>query len=508
MLNDNDFAIYYTESGVRCLDNKIGICIMNELAKSNTTIATLARDLDLPVSTVFFNINKLENRGLIISHKDADDRRKVLYSNNSIKIVSSTSSIPSLHPTGEDIIGTIMDDDDYFYKGLVGFVCLSTVEWGFDISPLMYRIGNLIANEFKEEYSKIDSKECLEHIKKFAHDANCPEIFIESYLPLKISLKLRIAPHIDLSKVYICTISMIARCLQFSTGIEYVISSSTVNEDGNILTYTLEQSTSATSIPQGLFLGEEPVDLDIAKQDDEFCLLSTPEQKLVLVDNPYQIKIVKYLDESPETLKSLCYKMKVSQSTVFSNLIKLKEMNAVFVDQNVPGSNKYKNSGTLLIVKRERGQYDASVIKNILNNITEDSLKYYEGIFKYILSSFDYMGLDTSRFQYHIGHIFANVLIKRNPGMNADSLLETICNSKRGMENVLMLESFVPLKISMTNKMLESVGGRAMLQFYVGFMSEVISLSTGKKYSVVDITDGMKGSKPSFKFILEPNNDY
>ncbi len=508
LVNDENicFGVFFTQKGIRCISGKIGMETMRLLKDHDCTLASLSRKMVLPISTLLFNMNKLEKSGLIRSYKDDLDRRKVYYTSMSMMIFSSMSPNPDYQKVLEKCLDREFDDKRDRYKDLLEFVISSIIKTGIDFTPLLERGGFLIGKSMKDKMGDRNIPEAIEFIQEYFEPYNIFTIELVSMDPLSIRIRVddMMLECISLvSKPIIGTVlSIVENCTEKPHYIE-----SKTRENDNSVVITLKSKDTKTRPGCNMYLENGLLKTSDAHVDD-FVILLDKNKNPRMIDNPSQIKIIKALDNSPDSLKGLRERIGGSQSTLFSNLNKLEKNEIIYANRSSPGSNIYRNYCSEMVFIENKIQLDMKKIIFVINKPATDPGTYCKSIVEYLLLTLEAMSIDTGKIHNYIGHIYAKHLLKHYKSTSTDKLLKIVCESEPS-DFTLNLESYVPLTFTVKSRLLTDVGSKAMMQFYIGEIVEIIKSKTGKTYVHTDLTDvnKEKGKKGPYRFILEPESN-
>lgn len=499
------FGVFYTDDGIKCLNNETGMEIMKLIEYNNLTLAELSRELKLPVSTVLFNTNKLEEKRLIASYRDSEDRRKVYYTNISLKILVSCDT----HPEYDKLLDLILEKNLYegvtLYRSLVGFACTSAVKTGIDIGPLVERVGRLLGQLMVKEHNIKTKDDACKVLGKFFEEGGCPHLEQTSSNPLTIRMRFYDEMPKDPGTSFRGTIGMVCAVVEELTGKPHMILSNGPNT-ADTITFTIEPVPEHKTVPTNMFLDSGLI--RIRKNSgtaEQFCISIDRDKCPRMINNPAQISIIEALAANPDTLKGLNKKLGGSQSTLFSNLTKLENAGIIYTDRSIPGSNVYRNYGMEAMSRKKDTIKEYSEIREILLECVNDPKYYYRSIFKYFMVVLDATGIDSGPIQEALGRSYARIFMKKNPEINADNYITTICSTESVFGTTFTRESYIPLTITMENSLFLGTGGRSLVWFYIGELSEVIYRTTKRNYIPTSIKDLSKGKgKSVFKFVLEP----
>lgn len=499
------FGIFYTKNEMKCVNTEIGMNIMNIVDKNDLTLAEISRKLKLPMSTVLFNTNKLEEKKLIGTYEDENDRRKIYYTNISFKMITSMEPHPEFQEVMEKMLVNTPTNNPLFYKYLVGFVNSGAIRIGLNLGPLMERAGLLIGDAIKAKFENQTIDHVIEYLKDYFKISNGPELSLLSHSPIKIKIQFDFSLPIDPSMVFRSSIGLVCSAIEHCTGVPHTITESKMMENHHSLIFKIEPNNKNKQIRANLYTDGEFTKIKNNRTADDFCIIMDKDGYPRMIDNLSQIEIINRLEAEPDTLKGLNEKLGGSQSTIFSNLTKLENLGIVRTDRNSPGSNTYTNYGLKIMSKKNDSNINLEHVKNMIEKSAGSPELYYRSVFQYLLMVLDAASIDTGNIQNCMGRIYGNIILKRSNKINADKIIMKLCEEEKGIYSTLTLESYIPLTLTLECTLFTNVGCYALLQFYIGEISEIILQKTGIKYiptSIVNIRKE-KGVQ-SYRFVMEP----
>lgn len=499
------FGIFYTKNEMKCVNNEIGMSIMDIIDKSDLTLAEISRKLKLPMSTVLFNTNKLEEKKLIGTYEDENDRRKIYYTNISIKMIASMEPHPEFQEVMEKMLVNTPTNNPLFYKYLVGFVNSGAMTMGLNLGPLMEKAGLLIGNAMKDKFKNQTIDQVIEYLKDYFIISNGPKISLQSNSPIKIKMQFDFNLPSDPSIVFRSSIGLVCSAIEHCTGVSHVITESKMMDDHYSLLFKIEPDNRNKRTRIDPYTDYEFIKIKKNRGEDNFCIIMDGDGYPRMIDNLSQIEIIDRLEAEPDTLKGLNEKLGGSQSTIFSNLTKLENLKIVHTDRNSPGSNTYTNCGLKVMSKKNDLPINLEHVKNMLEKAAEFPELYYRYVFQYLIMVLDAASIDTCNIQNCMGRSYAHIMLKRSNDTNADKMIMKLCEEENGMYSTLTLESYIPLTLTLECTLFTNIGCYALLQFYIGEISEMIFQKTGTKYvpaSIIDIKKE-KGMQ-SYRFVMEP----
>jgi DNA-binding MarR family transcriptional regulator len=498
------FGIFYTQNKIKCVNNEIGMNIMDIIDKNDLTLAEVSRKLKLPMSTVLFNINKLEEKKLIGTYEDENDRRKIHYAKVSIKMITSTEPRPEFQEATKKMLVNTPTNNPLFYKYLMGFVNSDAIRMGLNIDPLMERAGWLIGNSIKAKFENQTIDYVIEYLKNYFKISNGPNLSLLPHSPTKIKIIFDFDLPNDSNMVF-TAIGLVCSAIEHCTGVPHIVTESKTMENHHSLLFQIEPNNKNKRNLASLYTDDRFTKMENDSLTDDFCIIIDRDGYPRMIDNPSQIKIINRLEAEPDTFKGLSEKLGGPQSTIFSNLTKLENLGIVHVNRNSPGSNTYTNYGLKIMSKKNNSNINLGLVKNMIEKSAGPPELYYRFVFQYLLMALDAASIDTGNIQNCIGRTYGSIILKRSNNINADQIIIKLCEEEKGIYSTLTLKSYIPLTLTLECTLFTDVGCCALLQFYIGEISEIIIQKTGIKYAPTSITNIKKeGGVQSYQFVMEP----
>lgn len=500
------FGIFYTDIGMKCVNSEIGMRIMDMVDSKDMTLAEISKELNLPVSTVLFNTNKLEEKRLLGTYKDNRDRRKVYYCKISLKMIVSIDPTTELQNMIEDKLTTDLDDSSHFYRYVVCLLNSGSIKFGLNLGPLMERVGRLIGTAMIDELKGRSINSVMDRLNDYFNASNGPKMMIVSYSPMRIELRSGFKMPNNADVIFRSSIGLICSGLECSTGEHYSIIRSEMKDNNDAILFEIEPHSRYNKIKTSLYTEDGFLDIKegALSQNEDFSIILDKDECPRMIDIQSQLEIVRSLEMEPDTLKGLNDKLGGSQSTLFSNLTKLEDAGIIYSDRD-SGPNLYNIYGSLIISKKDDCTKNLEFVKKIIKKAAERPESYYRSVFQYMIMTLDATSIDSSRIQNELGKTYAKTIVKNNSEITLDNIINNICNLKRRSCTKLELESYIPLTFILECTMLTNVGCYALMQFYIGELSEVIFIKTGRRYAPTNVSDITKErGVPSYRFLLEP----
>lgn len=503
------FQSYLTEEGIVSVTDSTKMSILGELANSDKTLADLSRILNIPLSTLFSNLSKMVDRGLVISYGSSDDNRKILYTLTAMKLIESVEPDPSFEGLLTDVLGRAVSDPGSFYRSIITFVNFYTSKIGLNMGPIMEKAGGTLATVMKEDLRSDKVEELIPKLRAYAIKAHLPDITVFTFVPLTIIMQLDYGTTSKPDNIFKLTMGFVMQALSDHTGLSYRISNAEVfGSDNSKFKFVLEPESAMDEKFPKIVMGDDmiPVKFDDAT---EYFELYTTDRGIVYNSNTTQISILDRLRISPYTLSELSRDLTISQSTVFSNLNKMLDSGLIVVSENQIDNRKvlYKTTSVRILTQKtpvegaEKKAYAAMV------RATENPETFFRCLFEFLSYGCDVIGVDPSDSARLVGSEYAKAVKEKNPDCKIEEIMDKICKNSDiiGAESVNLV-TYIPMTI-MASCYLENdkLVSRIVSGFYQGFFSEIICLTTDIPYVVLS-SEEVREDKIVHKYVFEPSN--
>jgi len=245
--NNNDleyFEIYATERGTIFNSNTTQISILNKLKTSPYTLSELSRILNISQSTVFSNINKMVDNGLIALSDNQVDNRKVLYKLTSTKIISQKAIVEGAEQKSYAAIERAAKNPDSFFRCLFDFILYESDVIGLELSNISYLVGIQFAKKIKEVNSSCKIEEIMDRLCKNSEMIGAESVSVMTYIPMTIIVSCYLDNGKSVSKIVSNFYhGFFSTLILLMTDIPYVVKSSEeIREDKIVHKYVFEAS--------------------------------------------------------------------------------------------------------------------------------------------------------------------------------------------------------------------------------------------------------------------------
>ena len=508
-IDTNGFQLYLTEGGIVFVTDDVRMSILEELAEADKTLAELSRILNVPLSTLFSNLNKMVSQSLIASCPCSDDKRKIMYSLVSMKLIESIDPDSNVKESPFDLLNKAVSDPGWFYRSIMMFINFSSFKIGLNIGPLMERAGRILANVMKDDLRSDKVEELIPKLKAYFVKANLPDITVFTFVPLTIILQLDFGTTSKPDNLYSMTRGFIVQALSNHTGLCYkTLNAEIFGSDNSKFKFILEPETMVGERRSKIIGRAEAI---VVKDNGpmEYFEIYATERGTVYNSNATQLSILDKLKTSSYTLSELSRDLDISQSTVFSNLNKMVDDGLIAVSDNQADNRKvlYKLTCTKILsqkaIVKDAEQRSYAAIERAAKN--PDS--FFRCLFDFLLYESDVIGLELSDIAYLVGSEFAKKIKEANFGCKIEEIMDKICKNSDmiGAESVSVM-TYIPMTIMIScySDNEESVS-KIVSGFYQGFFSKLILLMTDIPY-VVKSSEEIREDKIVHKYVFEASS--
>lgn len=503
------FQSYLTEEGIVSITDSAKMSILGELANGDKTLADLSRTLNIPLSTLFSNLSKMVDRGLVISYGSSDDNRKILYSLIAMKLIESVEPDPSFDEPLTDVLGKAVSDPGYFYRSIVTFVNFYSSKIGLDMGPVMEKTGATLATVMKDDLRSDKVEEIIPKLKTYAIKAHLPDITVFTFVPLTIIMQLDYGTTSKPDNLFKLTMGFVMQALSDHTGLSYRTSNAEVfGSDNSKFKFVLEPESGMDEKFSKTVMGYETMSVKFDDSAEYFELYAT-DRGMIYNSNMTQICILDKLRISPYTLSELSRDLGISQSTVFSNLNKMLDSGLIAISDNQIDNRKvlYKPTSVRILTQKspvkgaEKKAYAAMV------RATKNPETFFRSLFDFLSYGCDIIGLDLSDSARLVGSEYAKAVKENNSDCKIEGIMDKICKNSDmiGAESVTLM-TYIPMTIVLSCYLDNDKSVSKMVSsFYQGFFSELISLTTDIPYVVLS-SEEVREDRIVHKYVFEASN--
>lgn len=161
--------IFSTDKGIVALDSPVKLKILDILKEGTKSFDELVEGLGKAKSTISVHLDDLEELNLIVEKTYPGDKRKKYFMLNSICL--AFSEIPMLSHYNTYLKNISMDitgqNGDSFITNLFHTIRFGMEAYGFDIKPILKRLGNDIGIRIGPEFDSVDYNGVLRELSVF-----------------------------------------------------------------------------------------------------------------------------------------------------------------------------------------------------------------------------------------------------------------------------------------------------------------------------------------------------
>ena len=493
------FGIYLTGDTLVTVYSEMGIDIMDLISEKDMTLASVSRCLNMPASTVLYNIEDLEKKNLITSYRDGVDRRQIYYSINCVMILSSLAIrnnvvVPKKAPSTES-----SEYSGGTFSCMMNYAFAIMMSYGMNTGYVADNFGTLIVDAMKDRFVGKSPAESMDIITNYLSESGMPGITVASMEPLVIRISLGYAVPRPMLKTLSCFMSIYCRVMWYCTGSAHSVEEMWSEDEDAVFRIVPDTVPAKPHINR-----DEPASIPA-----DFLVIADRNNVLRLIDSPVQIAILRSLERAPGTLKSISSEIDFPKSTVSANIDKMKWIHAIVKERGPSGAEIYKCCCTSLISGCPKSMHDAAAIDGLFQAAVDNPRRFYESMYKYSVSSFTSIGIDPSPLQRHLGR----VVMRSNPetleNASMDDVIASLCGYKSNHANWLNIESHLPLTLSSAEEYMGRIGGYEVIQFFIGCILETLHMSTGDDCVMRRHDNGItENGVPCFRIVLEPEEHF
>lgn len=187
MLDNEKFVIVHSDQRSRLVTSDVQTDIIHELDMGDCTLATLSERLDMPQSTVFVNLTKMMESGLVVVGTDVSGNFKAYSSNFRILFSSKQPSELNIDMF-KDTLDKIVNDPRRYFENCAFYIHYEFESLGVDSFRMMKYLGQDLAIGFVEKFKGKSADELLEILCNTYLPFDS-KVNIVSYMPLTLKVK-------------------------------------------------------------------------------------------------------------------------------------------------------------------------------------------------------------------------------------------------------------------------------------------------------------------------------
>lgn len=497
------FELYLTDKGLAVLTDDIRINVMDRLFSCDVALVDLSKDLDVPLSTLFSNMNKMVESGLISTYLIENDKRKVMYYRTSWKVLSSVPSDRKFKPIRSNLLTSMIGDSAKFCKSVIMFFDSSSEGIGLNLNPIFEKAGRILAGHKKKEFVSESTDELMSKIAEFVEATGLMHMtYTDEKFPV-ITLKVAMDVTKSTRGLFSLGKGLVSQAYSDSMGFYYSVVTDCSNSDSTQIKFTLKPMASSHWNISDLRSVYE--NQNVADSLEYFEIFST-RHGLVYNSNSMQLRIIDELFVSPSTLSGLSKKLDLAQSTVFANLNRMVDAELITTMQT-PTDNRsiyYITDCVRMIAKKSAVEGAGLKEIQVLEKAARDPSELCKSMFEFIILECDSIGVDISNFAKDVGMMFARIVGGYTKEKNVENMIRKISEHGEfiGAEEII-ITTHIPLTIMITSclEKTKSISG-IIMSFYDGFFTMLLTIITGIPYRVLS-KDEVEGEKVQYMYVIE-----
>ncbi|MCQ2069571.1 MAG: hypothetical protein MJZ68_00355 [archaeon] len=467
------FEVYYTDHGLRLVDNDRHIRILDLVADGIDTYYGIRKSMKIPRSSLTSAFKDLVDRNLLRRVDSPDDPMDIRYELISMKLVASMDksdmSVMDLLPS--------LDDPrvDIFERWSIWNMVAATRLCGLSLRPVMeqviYGIGQYGA--YSRGTSNIDS--AIFHLNEYLDHADMATISKVSDIPLKIMINLRIHVSKDTLDIFTrISASLICGYLSKLDGNHYRVTGTDYSRsDEDIITVRLEP-TVKPYLPSINPVEDHRFDFTIYRIDTDFIPLDNKLKEVM--DLVYGNRV---------TTKYLSSKLGKPHSTVSGLVQKLVDLGVVCYE--VVGNHVfYCSRGTKVFEWNKPLDITEFGNSNLLSLIWADIGHSMRGQFDYFVYVLSGIGYDMGVLINNMVASFVNGLVKKHGGLSFEEFIGKMSsNAHRLFSSSLSVTSYSPFTVlHRLDYRVDASVSAFKRRMYDGFYNVLLEKFTGIRYKV------------------------
>ncbi len=463
---DNKFEVLLTSNGLKSVYDPISLHILEHLRKEEHSLADLSKILNVPSSSLYFQMDKMIENGLIEKVRTEGNKNSTRYKITSMPIFKMTGGKTDIDT--ESVVPVILNKKDCNkYRQVLYTFWTYSAHIGLDLTKIMEFYGEAVALFYKDRFASNKVEEIISNVRKFLISIGIPAFEVFSYAPLSVVIKSDMPITPEYGAMYAPYVGLLKGAIRNNLGVSYDVKHSEIyGLDSNMLKIDLYPSNINP------IFSDDIVSLMDKENYSVFSIVSIGD-KVTVIDSDTQTKLLESLDKRPMTIVDLTTATGMPRSTITSNISKMEEIGILTSMKSTDDTTYYFPTCTTLF--RRNGPMRFSKKWNeILKSQLDDTVSgFHKGLLGYILFLYDSLGFDTSIIMRSLGR-FAIEDIKKVDGTLP---LKEIFDRYReaGIKDVDMeLISAVPFRFALKTKSENEPIAKGFLEFYGEIISSAI----------------------------------
>lgn len=459
-----------TPKGVRAVAGGPAAGILERLNAKDMSLAELSKANGTAPSSLFFQIEKLIEAGLVVKSRIGQSKKTTKYRLSCRMIMGSMPRLDINKDFAPELMKCVLlGDSELAGRSMPWTFAAYLATIGLDIAPLLMDYGEFAADRFAS-LSDPKPEVTLAKVAAFLDEADGTVISVFSYSPLRVDIR---PPQLVYGEgAGAMYAGLVARALSDGTGERYTAVPQEIQHGpSGFIRYLFTQSE------DDFDMGAAVISAERSEDYARMCICEGKTDTF-LVESDAQVVLLNTLEERPMCMLELLDRVDMPRSTVTSNLTKLMDMGAV--EQLVSGcGTAYYGLACNLTLKRDRHVNDDV---NWRNGI-ELMLSRGPGTFgycgmMYLLYMLSRLGFDAGYAMRGYGSRIGDFLLLGRGETHRDE--KVLVEWTRDVTSVsVSLANTIPPTIRVRKSSAADGYSRAAVMFYAGALAKIL---TGKEY--------------------------
>ena len=467
---EETFEVALTEKGVKTVNNKMSVDILQLLTKNNMSLAELSKETNTPPSSLYFQMDKLIDNGLVEKIRTGSSKKTTQYTISSKRLIKSTNASNMLEISASNFIKHMDEGEPDGPMHMAWILSAYAATVGLDIYPIMSEYGELVAEVYADKVNDDKIEKVMSNIKKFLMEADGTQVDVFSYMPLTIMLKPQQSAFSDKIFTFAPYIGFIKSVLSNSMKTDYEMTSVEMYDNTNVLKVGFGIKKKTDNFKTSDVIAR------INPEDDDmrFCICETTDGPIA-IDSETQVLLMTALEERPLCIVDMLSKLDVPRSTIASNLARLEEVKVVEPLIADDGTTYYSLCCNVLLKRlRTVSEYPEWEDK-IKSLVREDCSNYYTGAIVYLTYALSRLGFDPGTLMRNLGSRIADIMIKERGVIDYKELtiIGKQLRARCGVHATIV--RLVPLTIKIVKESDLEEYSRASIMFYRGLITKLMT---------------------------------
>lgn len=466
MAGRDGFRIVMTPVGVRAVTDPDTLSVMDMLAERDMSLAELSREIDVAPSSLFFQMEKLMENGLVTKSRAGQSKKTTRYALSCRTIIESAPRIDISRDVTPEIMKCILASDSGVVRSTAPWVLGAYMaSIGVDVQTVMYDYGRFAAEVFGERLAGPHPEDVLRNTAAFLRGADGTVIDVCSAEPPTVIIH---PPHHVYSARGVAVYAGVIAGALSAAGVQWkpVIGDAVYGPSGSVRV--------VFGPVDGAF--DMSAALRGAKEDGErigMCVCEGGSRTFV-VESDAQVLLLSVLEERPMCITEILAKLDMPRSTAASNLQKLQDMGAV--DQLVSGCGTACYCLTCNpVLKRQKPSAEHVDVRNgIAERLSSGPGAFSECLLMYSMYALGRLGFDSGGLMRCFGSRIGDyLLLSRGETHSDEAALADWVGKMVGVS--ISVVNAVPPVIRVSKETGIGAYTRAALMFYSAALSKILT---------------------------------